>query len=554
LLGESAKTTATKDTVQTRISRSDIIEIPNYDIGNNTFGNDLQPATHGEIFYFHNINGIKSDDNWAQILITLKEYDVTCFGLAETNTSFAHTNAKEYLRKIRQTFKHSRSSTSERESTRAEKYKPGGTITTVVNKWQARVTAKGEDERGLGRWSYLRLSSKRKNLIVLTAYRPTHAQGITTNWMQQWLLLRQKGISNPDPIAEFYKDLNKQLQHWIGLEYEIILMIDANKTLGDNTRGITEIMVNNNMADLVALHHGTSNEPNTYLRGSKRIDYILGTKRVQEFCTSSGILPFYNGYSSDHRPIYAAVDLDKLLSDQMTSLESQAMRFISKATPTERLKLLQLVDDHYRAHNIYERLQRLMQIPEDEWTAEHINEYEDCDKQHIIGMTAAERKICRPKPFPWSPTYRETANVKSVWKVLLSRARTKTPLSQKVTKWAQETLKRNLHVLPEIQECQRELRKAQIKLREVKKRAHELRLEFLLLSFEQAVAESDEAREKALRNIMRQQNKLQAFARIRQLLKPNTNGGISHILIPAESGTNNDWESVTQADQIMTHL
>jgi hypothetical protein len=91
-------------------------------------------------------------------------------------------------------------------------------------------------------------------------------------------------------------------------------------------------------------------------------------------------------------PENLVIDLDRLLSDQLTSFESQAMRFISKATPTERLKFLQLVDDHYRAHNIYERLQRLMQLPEDEWTAEHINEYEDCDKQHIIGMTAAERK------------------------------------------------------------------------------------------------------------------------------------------------------------------
>jgi hypothetical protein len=198
-------------------------------------------------------------------------------------------------------------------------------------------------------------------------------------------------------------------------------MIDANETLGDNTRGITEIMLNNNMADLVATHHVTNKEPNTYLRGSKRIDYILGTKRVQEFCTSSGMLPFYNGYSSDHRPIYAVVDLDKLLSDQLTNLESQAMRFISKSTPRERLKLLQLVDDHYRAHNIYERLNRLMQIPEDEWTEEHINEFEDCNKQHIIGLTAAERKICRPKPFPWSPAFRDAANVKSVWKILLSR-------------------------------------------------------------------------------------------------------------------------------------
>jgi ribonuclease HI len=553
--GEQDTSTTTKNSVQSRISWSNFIEIPNYDIGNNTFGSELQTANEGEIFYFHNINGIKSDDNWAQILITLREHNVTCFGMAETNISFAHATAKDHLRKLRQTFKHSRISTSERESTKVEKYKPGGTLTAVVDKWQARVTAQGEDDRGLGRWSYLKFSSKRKNLIVITAYRPTPAQGITTNWMQQWILLRQKGIQNPDPIGEFYKDLDKQLQQWSNLGYEILLMIDANETLGEKNKGITEIMLNHNMADLVALHHGIGNEPNTYLRGSKRIDYILGTKRVQEFCISSGILPFYNGYSSDHRPIYAVVNMDKILSDKILSLDSQATRFISKATPNERMKLLSIVDEHYMAHSIYERLNKLMQTPEDEWTPEHRNEFEKCDRQHIIGLIAAERKVCKPKLFPWSPAFKEAANLKAIWKILLSKARTKTPCSQKVINWVQESLKRDISSdPPDIQECQKELRKAQQKLREVKKRAHDLRIEFLLHSLDKAVAESDEAREKALRNIMRQQNKLQAFTRIRQLLKPNNQGGISHILIPAEPGNGNDWETITQAEQVMSHI
>jgi hypothetical protein len=89
------------------------IEIPNYNIGNDTFGDDIQ-LEQDEIFYFHNINGIKSNDNWAQILHTLQEHNVTCFGLAETNVSFAHATAKDYLEKLRQMFKHSRHTTSER--------------------------------------------------------------------------------------------------------------------------------------------------------------------------------------------------------------------------------------------------------------------------------------------------------------------------------------------------------------------------------------------------------------------------------------------------------
>jgi hypothetical protein len=380
------------------------IKIPNYNIGNDTFGDDIQ-SEQDEIFYFHNINGIKSDDNWAQILHTLQEHNVTCFGLAETNVSFAHATAKDYLRKLRQMFKHSRHTTSER-LLKSTQYKTGGTLTAVVGKWQARVTEQGDDKRGLGRWSFLRLSSKKQNLVIITAYRPIPANGLNTNWMQQWTLLREQGVKEPDPIKEFYKDLTEQLIKWQHQGYEIILMIDANEVIGSKPGGLTDIAIQLNMADLIALHHGIKNEPNTHIRGSKRIDYILGTQRVQDCCTHSGILPFYNGYASDHRPIYASINLPQLMSDKnVTNLESQAARLISKSTPRERLQAIHLVDDHYQAQNLYKRMETLDQLNTNEWQPEHQDEYNDCDAQHIVGLLAAEHKACRPKPYPWSPTF-----------------------------------------------------------------------------------------------------------------------------------------------------
>jgi ribonuclease HI len=542
-----------KIATQTKLWQYPQIEIPDYDNGTETFGDELQSDNQSEIFYFHNINGIKSDDNWAQILLTLSEHRVTGFGIAETNTSFAHPSSKEYLKKLRHTFKHSRCSSSERVSNHPEKYKPGGTLTAVIGKWQARVTSQGDDPNGLGRWSFIRISSKHKNLVIATAYRPIKTNGISTNWMQQWLLLRQRGNPSPDPISEFYKDLGLQIKQWISQGYELILMIDANESIGTRTKGLTEIMVQYNLSDLISIHHGTTGEPNTHLRGSKRIDYILGTRKVREHCTASGILPFHNGYSSDHRPIYAAINLEKVLSDQITNLESQATRLISKSTPRERIKLLDLVDEHYNAHNIYERLHRLASIPIESWQQEHNDEYEACDEQHIIGLVAAEKKACRPKPFPWSPLYREAANLKSVWKVLLSRARTNTKLSAKALNWVQDTLKKDMSELPDIRECQAELRKAQKRLKSIKQQANELRIEFLLQSLNIATAESDDAREKAIRNILQAQNKLQSFSRIRQIFRPRTHGGISRILIPTSQGID-QWETVTDQEQMQNLL
>jgi hypothetical protein len=253
-------------------------------------------------------------------------------------------------------------------------------MTAVIGKWQVRVTQHGEDKRGLGRWSFIRLSSKKKNLIIMTAYRPTHSNGTNTNWMQQYIILREQGLQNPEPIAEFYKDLGKQLHKWQQQDYEILLMIDANETISIKSGGMTEIMLKINMVDLIALHHGTHNEPNTHLRGSKRIDNILGTKRVQECCTYSGILPFHNGYASNHRPIYASINLSLLMSDELTALDSQATRMISKSTPRERLQAIHMIDEHYLAQNLYKRMNELDQISNDDWNADHEKEYNACDK------------------------------------------------------------------------------------------------------------------------------------------------------------------------------
>jgi hypothetical protein len=208
-------------------------------------------------------------------------------------------------------------------------------------------------------------------------------------------------------------------------------MIDANESIGSRSGGLTDIMTQLNMADLITLHHGIGNEPNTHIRGSKRIDYILGTQRVQDCCTSSGILPFYNGYVSDHRPIFASINLSQLMSDKnITNLDSPAIRLISKSTPREHLQLMHIVDDHYQAQNLYKRMESLDQVTTDSWNNEHQKEYNACDAQHIIGLLAAEKTACKPKPYPWSPTFRDATNTKAIWSILLSRACTNTLLTK----------------------------------------------------------------------------------------------------------------------------
>jgi hypothetical protein len=248
----------------------------------------------------------------------------------------------------------------------------------------------GNDERGLGRWSYIILRSNKQKLAIIMT--------------QQWLLLREQQ-KDPDPIQEFNNDLNNLLHHWRASDTEIILLIDANEEIGAKPGGISSTITRNALYDLLANQHDTNACPNTYIRGTKRIDYIFGTEKVLKHCKSSGILPFCHGYPSHHRAIFVRVDMQNILQTEVNTMESNAARLLQSASPRERQKFLQELDNHYVAQNLYDCLTQLWSKSVDEWNQEAEIEFNKCDLQHIQGMLAAEKKTCRVKRYAWSPKY-----------------------------------------------------------------------------------------------------------------------------------------------------
>jgi hypothetical protein len=111
--------------------------------------------------------------------------------------------------------------------------------------------------------------------------------------------------------------------------------------------------------------------PNTYARGSKQLDYLFGTEKVLEHCSTCGILPFGFGYPSDHQAIFARINLSKILQSKMNPAESSAQRLLIPASPNERKMFLNKLHMHYESQNLYNRLQSLWQTSKDDWTNDH---------------------------------------------------------------------------------------------------------------------------------------------------------------------------------------
>lgn len=163
---------------------------------NDHYGDNIFDHHDHEVILFHNINGMKDDTNWFQIVTTMSELNTSIFGFAELNKSMTK-GSLDWRSTLQKIFYYSRTSLSESSVQFETSYKPGGTMTTITGKWQARVSKHGQDPKGLGRWSYQKVSSQRKLITFITAYRPCYSQGPSTSWMQQWILLRNLDAKIP---------------------------------------------------------------------------------------------------------------------------------------------------------------------------------------------------------------------------------------------------------------------------------------------------------------------------------------------------------------------
>lgn len=502
------------------------------------FGDNIMADLDYECFLFHNINGIKDENNWFQIMSTMKELNITGFGFAETNMSMKGYLFQKWNDIIRKMFRVSRSVSSESDIDTGSEYKPGGTFTAVVDKWQSRTTETGTDDKGLGRWSYIKLSSNKKKLVIITAYKPCKTMGPTTTWTQHWLMLRETQ-KDPEPLKEFLTDFNEVLKKWTSQGHEIILMIDANEEIGCKPGGLGQVLATNGLHDIIANFHDTEEFPNTYLRGTKRIDYIFGTRGVLQNCKACGMLPFCYGYPSDHRAIFIKIDLQNVLSSKIHPTESIASRLIHSATPKEREKFLMELDAHYIAQNLYDRLNELwMKAESGEWSINDEEEYNKCDEQHILGMLAAEKKTCKVKLHPWSPKFSKAVETKNFWKIMLTMKRHHVRLDHKAIVWGESLGISNVNNLS-IQFINSKLREAQKNLREIKKEAVKLREDHLreLLQLTQDAA-NDRNHEKRLRILIRAHEKKYYYRKIQHILKPQQRSGLSHVLVPEDMQPN----------------
>jgi len=131
-----------------------------------------------------------------------------------------------------------------------------------------------------------------------------------------------------EPHRQFILDLQAWVQFLQDQGHHIILCLDNNEDLYSTEGNIQPIPYNPNshshsklhngsllslvntcgLVEILAIQHSSCPFPPIYIRGKKRLDYILISATLQPIVQHSGILPYNAIFPGDHRPCF--IDLN----------------------------------------------------------------------------------------------------------------------------------------------------------------------------------------------------------------------------------------------------
>jgi exonuclease III len=354
--------TTTHSTSSTQ-SRNPFSLNPSNKKNNVHWGPEMIELKPDDIFrlYFQNVKGLRLGNNGLDILdyfCHMKNIGVDIIGANELNLDTRHPLVQRLLyRHSNQVWEHSHLKTSSSKISFNSTRKPGGTLIGVTGNTVGRVEAHYSDP--MGRFSSLTLLGRMgKHITVISAYqvpKNSNLSGPTTAHTQQVLQLKQIGFPEQNPRRQFCDALDRFLTDKIDAGHQIILGGDFNDEIGSTMQGFTYIVAKHNLTDVLRVQLGTTDEPATYARGSKRLDYVFMTADIASSVVACGAEPFNHRFFSDHRGLYVDLKLSGLFDRNLSPLAGPQFRDIRSGNPHQIRKYIQALKRGFDASHVKAR-------------------------------------------------------------------------------------------------------------------------------------------------------------------------------------------------------
>jgi len=306
------------------------------------------------------------------------------------------------------------------------------------------------------------------------------------------------------------------------------------------------------LRDPLALQHSSRPFPASHIRGTKRIDYILVTPRIEPTVLNSGSLAFHSLFHSDHRAYYIDLDALLLFADPAFVIAPPCYRRLQLLDPMLKNQYQDILHEQLVYHKVYDKVKALQEVFDaGSWTVVHIAEYQKLDELITETMLHSERNTGKrvSTRFEWSPILKKSVQAFRYWQLRYRQVR---HLGISLPRLANLKLQAELSDMEvqvtSVPEILLRLQQAADALRQHQRQHVELHTTHLESLAEAIVLErspnlvhksvthvKEERVASQVKQLIKRENLRRMFRKIKRILKPVVKQGLSRLDVPDPS-------------------
>ena len=159
-------------------------------------------------------------------------------------------------------------------------------------------------------------------------------------------------------------------------------------------KGIATLVSECHLIDTIAHAHVYINEPETYIRGTDRIYFILCTLTIAAFVIACGIITYDEIAPSDHRGEFLDIQMQNYLANSLIEVTGHTSRKLQTRETAGVVTYKQHLMYFTTTNKIFDRTNNLNdKLSKDKLTSDDMKEINDLDELITKGMLASEEKI-----------------------------------------------------------------------------------------------------------------------------------------------------------------
>jgi hypothetical protein len=297
-------------------------------------------------------------------------------------------------------------------------------LLAVLGQWTQHVTTTSRDD--LGRWVLATLAgSDSTQTTIYSCYNVVDTNianvGPSTVFAQQYQLLRLAGNPQPNPRRQFVEDLKKEVAVHRRNHEELIICDDFNERLGNDPNLMSTVCATHDLFDVHGGRLGDTAQVPTYIRGSKKLDYVFASLGLDRHVTSCDLNLFNEHFTSDHRALFADFSLTAFLGTTIPVIVRSNLRFMSSdsADVAKFIGTTYPPPDENKVFHLYQDFLLDADLSATPW--ELANKIDTLMGQ---AFQCAEKTCVKPKRLPWSLKLHKSSRKVRFWKTALKQQRT----------------------------------------------------------------------------------------------------------------------------------